>query len=167
MRLGTRLGGIAILLFMVIFFDFSEGGFKWHILTGVCEEIYVDGNFTCGEGSISIPVLKTELFFDPISLFVIWVITFLVVYSKSGDRIELWEDASHVVKDVGELGAAMTALFIFFGQFNERMISTAFGVAFLCYFYGHATSIFIKTYVKHHLKNKEQDMEEATIQKSV
>ena len=166
MRLGTRFGGITILLFMVIFFDFSEGDFKWHILTGVCEEIYVDGNFTCGEGSISIPVLKTELFFDPISVFVIWGITFLVVYSKSGDRIELWEDASHVVKDVGELGAAITALFILFGQFNERMISTAFGVAFLCYFYGHATSIFIKTYVRH-LKKKEQEIEEAAIQESV
>ena len=107
------------------------------------------------------------MFFDPISLFVIWVITFLVVYSKSGDRIELWEDASNVVKDVGELGAAITALFILLGQFNERMISTAFGVAFLCYFYGHATSIFMKTYVNHHLKKKKQDMEEATIQESV
>ena len=143
-----------------MFFDFGELEFKWNMITGVCEEVYVDGKFLCGEESISIPMLKVQLFFDPPTLFIIWGITFLVVYSRKGDRIEMWEDASHVAKDVGELGAALTALLIFFGQFNERMISSAFGVAFLCYLYGHSTCIFIKTYSQH-LKRNEQDMEEA------
>jgi hypothetical protein len=69
----------------------------------------------------------------------------------------MWEEASHVVKDVGELGAALTALLIFFGPFNERSMSIGFGTAFLCYLYGLTTSIFIKTYVQN-LKRKEQNM---------
>jgi len=159
MRLTTRFGGIALLMFIALFFDFSDFEFKWDMLTGVCEEVYVDGKFTCGEGSISIPNLKLELFVDFPTLIIIWGITFFAVYSRKGNRIEMWEEASHVVKDVGELGAALTALLIFFGQFNERSMSIGFGIAFLCYLYGLTTSIFIKTYV-HNLKRKEQDMED-------
>ena len=157
MRLTTRFGGIALLLFLALFFDFNDFEFKWSMLTGICEEVYADGKFTCGEGSISIPTLKLELFVDFPTLIIIWAITFFAVYSRKGNRIKMWEEASHVVKDVGELGAALTALLIFFGPFNERSMSIGFGIAFLCYLYGLTTSIFIKTYVQN-LKRKEQNM---------
>ena len=39
-----RLGGIVILLFMAIFFDFREMNFQWEMVGGVCEEVYIDQN---------------------------------------------------------------------------------------------------------------------------
>ena len=192
MRLRTRFGGIAFLLFIAIFFDFREMEFKWDMLSGVCEEVYtyegkesntnqltktlnenlspayesVAGKFSCGEGSISIPIPKVSLFFDPPTILLIWGITFLVVYSRKGNRIEMWEEASHVAKDVGELGAAIGAITVFWGQFSERSMSIGFGVCFISYFVGQATALFLKTYAQH-LKRKKQHMEEATNQESV
>ena len=86
MRLTTRFGGIALLLFLALFFDFNDFEFKWSMLTGICEEVYGDGKFTCGEGSISIPTLKLELFVDFPTLIIIWAITFFAVYSRKGNR---------------------------------------------------------------------------------
>ena len=43
MRLTARFGGIALLLFLALFFDFNNFEFKWSMLTGICEEVYVDG----------------------------------------------------------------------------------------------------------------------------
>ena len=64
------------------------------------------------------------------------------------------EEASHVVKDVGELGAVIGALMVFWGQFSEKSMSIGFGVCFTSYFVGLATALFLKTYAEH-LKRKE------------
>ena len=66
----------------------------------------------------------------------------------------MWEKASHVVKDIGELGAAIGAIMLFWGQFSERSMSIGFGVCFASYFVGLATALFLKTYAEH-LKRKE------------
>ena len=42
MGLKIRFGGIVILLFMAIFFDFREMNFRWEMVGGVCKEIYLD-----------------------------------------------------------------------------------------------------------------------------
>ncbi len=42
MRLKICFGGIAILLFMAIFFDFRELHFQWEMVGGICEEVYID-----------------------------------------------------------------------------------------------------------------------------
>ena len=42
MRLKIRFGGIVILLFMAIFFDFREMNFQWEMVGGVCKEFYID-----------------------------------------------------------------------------------------------------------------------------
>ena len=47
------------------------------------------------------------------------------------------ERASHLAKDAGELAAALGAIMVFTLPFNEQMISQAFGVVFLSYFWGH------------------------------
>ena len=39
------------------------------------------------------------------------------------------EKASHLAKDVGELGAAIGAIHTFMGVFNEAAISQAFGLS--------------------------------------
>ena len=108
MRLRTRFGGIAFLLFIAIFFDFREMEFKWDMLSGGCEEVYtyegkesntnqltktlnenlspayesVAGKFSCGEGSISIPIPKVSLFFDPPTILLIWGITLALPRKK-------------------------------------------------------------------------------------
>ena len=116
--------------------------------------------FTCGEGSISIPVPRASIYFDIPTIILIWGLTFLVVYSKRGNHIQMWEEASHVARDEGELGAAIGAITVFWGQFSERSMSIGFGVCFIAYFVGQATLIFLKTYAQH-LKRKEQDQENA------
>ena len=77
-----------------------------------------------------------------------------MVYTRKGDRIKVYEEASHIAKDVGELAAAIGAILVFWGQFNERSMAVGFGVAFLSYFVGLATSLFLRAYAEH-LKRKE------------
>ena len=180
MGLKIRFGGIVILLFMAIFFDFRDLHFQWEMVGGVCEEVYIDqirspqeynpsstlneklspayktvaGQFVCGDGSINIPIPKASIFFDLPTILLIWMITFLVVYSRRTNRIKMWEEASHVVKDVSELGAAIGAIMVFWGQFSERSMSIGFGVCLGSYFVGLATALFLKTYAEH-LKRKE------------
>ena len=142
---------------------------------GICEEVYIDqirspqeynpssalneklspayetvaGQFVCGDGSINIPIPKASIFFDLPTILLIWMITFLVVYSRQTNRIKMWEEASHVVKDVGELGAAIGAIIVFWGQFSGRSMSIGFDVCFASYFVGLATALFLKTYAEH------------------
>ena len=47
MGLKIRFGGIVILLFMAIFFDFREMNFQWEMVGGVCKEIYLDQKDEC------------------------------------------------------------------------------------------------------------------------
>ena len=112
MGLKIRFGGIVILLFMAIFFDFRDLHFQWEMVEGVCEEVYIDqirspqeynpssalneklspayetvaGQFVCGDGSINIPIPKASIFFDLPTILLIWMITFLVVYRRRTNR---------------------------------------------------------------------------------
>ena len=165
MGLKVRFGGIALLIFLALFFDPMDVEFKWDVVSGVCEEVYnysgnendesftpiddVQGVFSCGEGSISIPVPKIALLIDIPTFLFVWGITFFVVYTRKGDRIRVYEEASHIAKDVGELAAAIGAFLVFWGQFNERSMSIGFGVAFLSYCVGLATSLFLRAYAEH------------------
>ena len=40
MGLKVRCGGIALLIFLALFFDPMDGEFKWDVVSGVCEEVY-------------------------------------------------------------------------------------------------------------------------------
>ena len=79
MGLKIRFGGIALLIFLALFFDPMDGVFKWDVISGVCEEVYnyegnasddsftpiddVQGAFSCGDGSISITVPKIAILY--------------------------------------------------------------------------------------------------------
>ena len=115
MGLKICFGGIVILLFMAIFFDFRELHFQWEIVGGICEEIYIDqirspqeynpssalneklslayktvaGQFACGDGLINISIPKASIFFDLPTILLIWMITFLVVYSRRTNRTKM------------------------------------------------------------------------------
>ena len=65
------------------------------------------------------------------------------------------ERASHLAKDVGEFAAALGAILALTKPFNEAGISQAFGVAFVGYFWGHITAIFLVT-VANYLKTKNE-----------
>ena len=82
------------------------------------------------------------------------MMTFLVVYSRQTNRIKMWEEASRVVKDVGELGAATGAIMVFWVQFSEGSMSFGFGVSFGSYFIGLATALFWRTYAEHLKREK-------------
>jgi len=180
MGLKVRFGGIALLIFLALFFDPMDGEFKWDVVSGVCEEVYnysgnendesftpiddVQGVFSCGEGSISIPVPKIALLIDIPTFLFVWGITFFVVYTRKGDRIRVYEEASHIAKDVGELAAAIGAFLVFWGQFNERSMSIGFGVAFLSYCVGLATSLFLRAYAEHLKRQRlQKEVEELPI----
>ena len=93
MGLKIRFGGIALLIFLALFFDPMDGVFKWDVISGVCEEVYdyegnasddsftpiddVQGAFSCGDGSISITVPKIAILLDIQTLLFNWGITFL------------------------------------------------------------------------------------------
>ena len=77
-----------------------------------------------------------------------------MVYTRKVERIKVYEEASHTAKAVGELAAAIGAILVFWGQFNERSMAVGFGVAFLSYFVGLATSLFLRACAEH-LRRKE------------
>ena len=76
-----------------------------------------------------------------------------MVYTRKVERIKVYEEASQIAKDVGELAAAIGAILVFWGQYNERSMAVGFGVAFVSYFVGLATSLFLRAYSEH-LKRK-------------
>ena len=86
-----------------------------------------------------------------------------MVYTRKGDRIRVYEEASYISKDVGELAAAIGAFLVFWGQFNERSMSIGLGVAFLSYCVGLATSLFLRAYAEH-LKRKRLENEDDELQ---
>ena len=89
MGLKIRFGGIALLIFLALFFDPMDGVFKWDVISGVCEEVYnyegnasddsftpiddVQGAFSCGDGSISITVPKIAILLDIPTFLFIWL----------------------------------------------------------------------------------------------
>ena len=69
------------------------------------------------------------------------VITFLGSAFRRLGVVGSLEKASHLAKDVGELGAAIGAIHTFMGVFNEAAISQAFGFVFSAYFAGLSISL--------------------------
>ena len=103
------------------------------------------------------PKLVNKLFFilDAPTICFVWGITFLGVWYRKGNMILKLERASHLAKDVGEFAAALGAILALTKPFNEAGISQAFGVAFVGYFWGHITAIFLVT-VANFLKTKNE-----------
>ena len=64
------------------------------------------------------------------------------------------DKASHLAKDVGELGAAIGAIHTFMGVFNEAAISQAFGFVFSAYFTGLSISLICSA-LANYLTSKE------------
>ena len=102
--------------------------------------------------------LNWNFFFDGPTLFIVWGITIFGAWFKRGNLILKLERASHLAKDAGELAAALGAIMVFTLPFNEQMISQAFGVVFLSYFWGHFTAITLIT-ITNYLKTREEIIE--------
>ena len=102
------------------------------------------------------------LFFDPPSILLISIITILGSAFRGHGLIGSLEKASHLAKDVGELGAAIGAIHTFMGFFNESAISQAFGYVFSAYFAGLSISLICSTIVNY-LRSKELKSEVITI----
>ena len=155
--LQIRFGLIFFIIFMAYYFDYFHLEFRWYEdHGGICEEwINDDPRLGCSKGSgINI---ANKLFFilDAPTICFVWGITFLGAWYKKGNIILKLERASHLAKDVGEFAAALGAILALTKPFNEAGISQAFGVAFVGYFWGHITAIFLVT-VANYLKTKNE-----------
>ena len=140
MHISFRIIGILFFLFMAIFFDFRNGELRFEMLTGVCEN-YDFSMQKCASGEKLSTVSLLPLFFDPPSILLISVITFLGSAFRGLGVVGSLDKASHLAKDVGELGAAIGAIHTFMGVFNEAAISQAFGFVFSAYFTGLSISL--------------------------
>ena len=103
------------------------------MMTGVCEN-YDFSKQECASGEKLSTVSLLPLFFDPPSILLISVITFLGSAFRRLGVVGSLEKASHLAKDVGELGAAIGAIHTFMGVFNEAAISRAFSFVFFSLF---------------------------------
>ena len=149
-----------ILLFFMIFSAYMTSP-PWDIQWtkqsgGICEEYTIEHECLKGEGFKE--VFKLELIFDGLTLFIVWGVTIFGSWFKRGNLILKLERASHLAKDAGELAAALGAIMVFTLPFNEQMISQAFGVVFLSYFWGHFTAITLIT-ITNYLKTREETIE--------
>ena len=155
--LQIRFGLIFFIIFMAYYFDFSHFEFRWYQEHGgICEQwIDDDPRLGCSRGSGINIVNKLFLILDPPTIWFVLGITFLGAWFRKGNIILKLERASHLAKDVGEFVAALGAIIALMRPFNEAGISQAFGVAFLGYFWGHITAIFLVT-VANHLKTKDE-----------
>ena len=106
---------------------------------GICEEY--SSNFECLKGTGIKEVFIFDLIFDLPTLYFIWGITIFGFWFKGGNLIAKLERGSHLAKDAGELCAALGAIIVFTMPFNEAMLSKAFSIVFLGYFWGHLTGI--------------------------
>ena len=146
-----------ILLFFMIFSAYMQSP-PWDIQWtkqngGICEEYTIEHDCSKGEGFKE--VFKLELILDAPTLFIVWGITIFGAWFKRGNLILKLERASHLAKDAGELAAALGAIMVFTLPFNEQMISQAFGVVFLSYFWGHLTAITL-IIITNYLKTREE-----------
>ena len=146
-----------ILLFFMIFSAYMQSP-PWDIQWtkqsgGICEEYTIEHDCSKGEGFKE--VFKLELILDAPTLFIVWGITIFGAWFKRGNLILKLERASHLAKDAGELAAALGAIMVFTLPFNEQMISQAFGVVFLSYFWGHLTAIIL-IIITNYLKTREE-----------
>ena len=155
--LQIRFGLIFFIIFMAYYFDFSHFEFRWYQEHGgICEKwIDDDPRLGCSRGSGINIVNKLFLVLDPPPIWFVWGITFLGAWFWKGNMILKLERASHLAKYVGEFVAALGAIIALVRPFNEAGISQAFGGAFLGYFWGHITAIFLVT-VANHLKTKDE-----------
>ena len=114
MHISFRIIGILFFLFMAISFDFRNGELRFEMLTGVCEN-YDFSMQKCASGENLSTVSLLPLFFDPPSILLISVITFLGSAFRGLGVVGSLDKASHLAKDVGELGAAIGAIHTFMG----------------------------------------------------
>ena len=149
-----RLGGILLIVFMALFFNFRDLEFYSYHYTGVCED-YDWWNSVChsGEELLKRPTLQT--FTDIPTFLIVSGITMLGSFYTKGDKILKLERASHLAKDAGEFTAALGAVFFFGGVFNEAQMALGFGIVFLAYFYGHGIGIILQI-IANHLKTTEE-----------
>ena len=154
MNISFRIIGILFFLFMAIFFDFRSGELRFEMITGVCEN-YDFSQQECASGEKLSTVSLLPLFFDPPSILLISVITFLGSAFRGLGVVGSFEKASHLAKDVGELGAAIGAIHTFLGVFNEAAISQAFGFVFSAYFAGLSISLICSA-LANYLRSKER-----------
>ena len=153
MHISFRIIGILFFLFMAVFFDFRNSELRFEMLTGVCESYDFIKN-KCNSGEELTTINLIPLFFDPPSILLISIITILGSAFRGHGLIGSLEKASHLAKDVGELGAAIGAIHTFMGVFNESAISQAFGYVFSAYFAGLSISLICSTIVNY-LRSKE------------
>ena len=153
MNIRLRLIGILFIVFMAVFFDFRNGELRFEMLTGTCED-YDFATEKCVSGEPLKTVSMIPMFFDPPSIILISVITFLGAVYKGNGLIDSLERASHLAKDAGELGAAIGAIHTFMGVFNEAAISMAFGFVFSTYFAGLTIALVCST-IANYLRSKE------------
>ena len=144
------------LILFIIFFAYLSTSLKDDIgwtkpSGGICHE-YKE-NLECLRGTGIQEVSILGLIFDFETCLIIWFITILGSWYKSGNIISKLERASHLAKDSGELVAALGAIIIFTAPFNEVMLSKAFGIVFLGYFWGHLSAIILIT-IANYLKSK-------------
>ena len=123
---------------------------------GICEKY--SSNFECLKGTGIKEVFIFDLIFDLPTLYFIWGITIFGFWFKGGNLIAKLERGSHLAKDAGELCAALGAIIVFTMPFNEAMLSKAFGIVFLGYFWGHLTGIILIT-ITNYLKTREETIE--------
>ena len=153
MNISFRIIGILFFLFMAVFFDFRSGELRFEMMTGVCEN-YDFSKQECASGEKLSTVSLLPLFFDPPSILLISVITFLGSAFRRLGVVGSLEKAAHLAKDVGELGAAIGAIHTFMGVFNEAAISQAFGFVFSAYFAGLSISLICSA-LANYLRSRE------------
>ena len=125
MHISFRIIGILFFLFMAVFFDFRNSELRFEMLTGVCESYDFIKN-KCNSGEELTTINLIPLFFDPPSILLISIITILGSAFRGHGLIGSLEKASHLAKDVGELGAAIGAIHTFMGvlmsqQFHKHL----------------------------------------------
>ena len=163
--LPLRVGLILFIIFVGYYFNFSSLEFEWTQVSGICEEfsekeqekdggIYV--HTECVKGINLKEDLKINYLFDFPTILLQIIITFCGSWFRKGNLINKLERASHLSKDVGEFSAALGAILVFNMAFNEAAITTAFGVVFLSYFWGHFFGIILIT-IANYLKTQEEN----------
>ena len=120
---------------------------------GVCEN-YDFSMQKCASGENLSTVSLLPLFFDPPSILLIAIITFLSSAFRRLGVVGSLEKALHLAKDVGESGAAIGAIHTFMGVFNEAAISQAFGFVFSAYFAGLSISLICSA-LANYLRSRE------------
>ena len=166
--LPLRVAIILFIIFVGYYFNFDKFEFEWTQISGICEEFVTeDGKIyattECAKGSNLKENLKIDYLIDIPTLLLQVVITFCGSWFRKGNLISKLERASHLSKDVGEFTAALGAILVFNMAFNEAAITTAFGVVFLSYFWGHFFAIILITIANYLKTQEENDLVDETI----